>query len=79
MFRLVELNRLTLQTRQEEEREFARLGRKDPDRVIRLPSENRGGVSEVYTKVGLGYIFGEIDVYFRFVTTVVKNSVMEPA
>ena len=80
MFRLVELNRLTLQTRQEEEREFARLGRKDPDRVIRLPSENRGGVREVYTKVGLSYIFfGKIDVYFRFVTTVVKNSVMEPA
>ena len=79
MFRLVELNRLTLQTRQEEEREFASLGRKDPDRVIRLPSENRGGVREVYTKVGLSYIFGEIDVYFRFVTTVVKNSVMEPA
>ena len=80
MFRLVELNRLTLQTRQEEEREFASLGRKDPDRVIRLPSENRGGVREVYTKVGLSYIFfGKIDVYFRFVTTVVKNSVMEPA
>ena len=49
--RLVELNRLTLQTRQEEERLFASLGRKDPDRVIRLPSENRGGVREVYTKV----------------------------
>ena len=79
MSRLVELNRLTLQTRQEEEREFASLGRKDPDRVIRLPSENRGGVREVYTKVGLSYIFGKIDVYFRFVTTVVKNSVMEPA
>ena len=57
MFRLVELNRLTLQTRQEEEREFASLGRKDPDRVIRLPSENRGGVREVYTKVGLSYTF----------------------
>ena len=79
MSRLVELNRLTLQTRQEEEREFASLGRKDPDRVIRLPSENRGGVREVYTKVGLIYIYGKIDVYFRFVTTVVKNSVMEPA
>ena len=49
--RLVELNRLTLQTRQEEERLFASHGRKDPDRVIRLPSENRGGVREVYTKV----------------------------
>ena len=79
MSRLVELNRLTLQTRQEEEREFASLGRKDPDRVIRLRSENRGGVREVYTKVGLSYIFGKIVVYFRFVTTVVKNSVMEPA
>ena len=76
MSRLVELNRLTLQTRQEEEREFASLGRKDPDRVIRLPSENRGGVREVYTKVGLSYIFGKIVVYFR---TVAKNSVMEPA
>ena len=49
--RLVELNRLTLQTRQEEEKEFASLGRKDPDRVVRLPSENSGGVREVYTKV----------------------------
>ena len=49
--RLVELNRLTRQTRLEEEREFADLGGRDPDRVIRLPSENKGGVREVYTKV----------------------------
>ena len=49
--RLVELNRLTLQTRQEEGRQAARQRRKDPDRVIGLPSDNRGGVREVYTKV----------------------------
>ena len=51
MFRLVELNRLSLKTRQEEKSEFASLGRKDPDRITRPPSANRGGVREVYTKV----------------------------
>ena len=49
--RLVELNRLTLQTRREEEKQAARQRRKDPDRVIGLPSDNRGGVRQVYTKV----------------------------
>ena len=57
MSRLVELKRLTLHTRQEEEEEFASLGRKDPDRVIRLPSENSGGVREVYTRVSPNYTF----------------------
>ena len=55
--RLVELNRLTRQTRMEEEREFADLGGRDPDRVIRLPSENKGGVREVYTKVCTPHLF----------------------
>ena len=45
--RLVELNRLRLMTRQEEDEQ----GRQDPDRVVRLPSENKGGVREVYIKV----------------------------
>ena len=45
--RLVELNRLRLMTRQEEDEQV----RQDPDRVVRLPSENKGGVREVYIKV----------------------------
>ena len=51
MCRLVELNRLSLKTKQEEEGEIASLGRKDPDRIMRLPSQNKGGVREVYTTV----------------------------
>ena len=40
-----------MNTRKMEKKESASLGKKDPDRTIKLPSESRGGVREVYTKV----------------------------
>merc|ERR1712096_399688 len=49
--RLIELDRLRMQTRKMEKKESAGLGKKDPDRTIKLPGENKGGVREIYTKI----------------------------
>ena len=51
MIRLIELDRLRMNTRRLEKKESVGLGKKDPDRTIKLPSESRRGVREVYTKV----------------------------
>ena len=40
-----------METRRLEKKELTSLGKKDPERTIKLPSESRGGVREIYTKV----------------------------
>ena len=40
-----------METRRKEKTESSGFGKKDPDRTIKLPSESRGGVREIYTKV----------------------------
>ena len=49
--RLVELDRLRRTTVKLERKESASLGKKDLDRTVRLPSESKGGVKEIYTQV----------------------------
>ena len=49
--RLVELERLSIRTRKVEEKELRINGGKDPDYVIKNPSESQGGVIETYINV----------------------------
>ena len=49
--RLVELERLSIRTRKVEEKELRMNGGKDPDYVIKNPSESQGGVIETYINV----------------------------
>ena len=54
--RLIELDRLRLETRMEEKQKGDKEGKNDPDRVVKMPSESRGGVREVYTKAKYGFL-----------------------
>ena len=49
--RLVELTRLTIETKWVEKEKYETEGKIDPDRMIKMPSESKGGVMEVYIKV----------------------------
>ena len=49
--RLVELDRLRRNTAKLERKESANLGKKDLDRTVKLPSESKEGVKEIYTQV----------------------------
>ena len=49
--RLVELDKLRLQTRKEEAKELASKGIEDPNVIVMPPSASKGGVSEKLVKV----------------------------
>ena len=49
--RLVELERLTVATRDRERKELVKNGGKDPDIVIKKPSQSLGGVTQKIIKV----------------------------
>ena len=49
--RLVELERLTVATRDMERKELVKNGGKDPDIVIKKPSQSLGGVTQKIIKV----------------------------
>ena len=52
LFRLVELDKLRLNTRKEEAKDLAAKGGVDPSIIIMPPSASKGGVSEKLIKVG---------------------------
>ena len=47
----MELTRLTIETKWVEKEKYETEGKIDPDRMIKMPSESKGGVMEVYIKV----------------------------
>ena len=49
--RMIELDRLRMETRRMEKKKSAKVRKSDPDRVVKMPSESRGGVMQIYTKV----------------------------
>ena len=49
--RLVELDRLRRETLKLERQEMLNFKKKDLDRTVKLPSESKGGVMQIYTKV----------------------------
>ena len=51
--KLVELDRLSLASRELERRELAQQGGKDPDIVILRPSQSMAGVTQKIVKVGV--------------------------
>ena len=53
LFRLVELDKLRLNTRKEEAKDLAAKGGVDPSIIIMPPSASKGGVSEKLIKVGI--------------------------
>ena len=78
--RLVDLERQRLKTRKLEEKELQMHSGKDPDFVVRNPSESQGGVLETYITVGMNIsniIF--TNIFPRLVKTVGKNFVMGSA
>ena len=52
-FRLVQLDKLRLQTRAKEEEQSLARGGKDPFIVVKNPSASKGGVAETSIKVSL--------------------------
>ena len=83
--RLVELDRLRRETLKLKKQESVNCGNKDLDRTVKLPSESKGGVMEIYTKVlyyslehaVIQLTYKMLNLIFRFVMIVEKNSVME--
>ena len=80
--RLIELDRLRLETRMQEKQKYEKEGKNDPDRVVKMPSQSRGGVREVYTKVKydflvlINFTFHKM-IIVRYAMTVVKSFAME--
>ena len=56
--KLVELDRLSLASRELERRELAQHGGKDPDIVILRPSQSMAGVTQKIVKVGVRVLQG---------------------
>jgi hypothetical protein len=48
---LVELDRFRRETLKLERQETLNFKKKDLDRTVKLPSESKGGVKQIYTKV----------------------------
>jgi hypothetical protein len=49
--RMIELDRWRMETRRMEKKKSDKVRKSDPDRVVKMPSESRGGVMQIYTKV----------------------------
>ena len=49
--RMIELDRLRMETRRMEKKKSDKVRKSDPDRVVKMPSESRGGVMQIYRKV----------------------------
>ena len=60
--RMIELDRLRMETRRMEKQKSDKVRKSDPDRVVKMPSESRGGVMEIYTKVLFILISNKINV-----------------
>ena len=64
MPRLVDLERQRLKTRKLEEKELQLHSGKDPDFIVRNPSESQGGVLETYITVCMNINYLIHDKYF---------------
>ena len=60
--RMIELDRLRMETRRMEKQKFE-VRKSDLDRVVNMPSESRGGVMEIYTKVPSILISNKVNVF----------------
>jgi hypothetical protein len=76
--RMIELDRLRMKTRRTEKQKSDKVRKSDLDRVVKMPSESRRGVMEIYTKVLLSFISNRIndssDTLFYFSSYIYKSS-----